>query len=46
MVVNVGDPRARYDNFVKIGEGSTGMVYAARDLEVANNTPPHTGPLT
>ena len=33
MVVTPGDPRLRYTNFVKIGEGSTGMVYAASDLE-------------
>lgn len=33
MVVNMGDPRVRYTNFAKIGEGSTGMVYAATDLE-------------
>ena len=33
MVVNTGDPRLRYTGFQKIGEGSTGMVYAATDLE-------------
>lgn len=33
MVVNVGDPRIRYNNYIKIGEGSTGMVFAANDLE-------------
>lgn len=33
MVVNPNDPRLRYTNFIKIGEGSTGMVYAATDLE-------------
>ena len=36
MVVNPGDPRLRYTNFVKIGEGSTGMVYAANDLQNGN----------
>ncbi|XP_022236698.1 serine/threonine-protein kinase PAK mbt-like, partial [Limulus polyphemus] len=29
MVVSPGEPRERYDNFVKVGEGSTGVVYAA-----------------
>jgi hypothetical protein len=37
MVVNVNDPRLRYSNFFKIGEGSTGMVYAAVDLENKNS---------
>jgi len=36
MVVNSGDPRIRYTNYVKIGEGSTGLVYAANDLESMN----------
>lgn len=36
MVVNSGDPRLRFTNFFKIGEGSTGMVYAALDLENNN----------
>jgi len=36
MVVNIGDPRLRYTSFIKIGEGSTGMVYAATDLESKN----------
>ena len=36
MVVNVGDPRLRYTNYIKIGEGSTGMVYAANDLQSTN----------
>lgn len=36
MVVNQGDPRIRYNNFVKIGEGSTGMVYAAYDTQNSN----------
>jgi serine/threonine protein kinase len=31
MVVNQNDPTRRYKNLVKIGEGSTGMVYAAQD---------------
>ena len=26
MVVNQGDPRDDFDNFIKIGEGSTGIV--------------------
>ncbi|XP_076321759.1 serine/threonine-protein kinase PAK 4-like isoform X2 [Tachypleus tridentatus] len=29
MVVNRGDPRDLYINFVKVGEGSTGIVYSA-----------------
>lgn len=29
MVVNPGDPREDLDNFVKIGEGSTGIVCTA-----------------
>ena len=37
MVVNPGDPRVRYKNFFKIGEGSTGMVYAANDTKNGNN---------
>lgn len=38
MVVSTGDPRNRYQNYIKIGEGSTGMVYAANDLESANSS--------
>lgn len=38
MVVSAGDPRTRYQNYIKIGEGSTGMVYAANDLESTNNS--------
>ncbi|RNA03882.1 serine threonine- kinase PAK mbt [Brachionus plicatilis] len=37
MVVNAGDPRLRFKNFIKIGEGSTGMVYAANDTANANH---------
>lgn len=37
MVVNQGDPRLRYKNFIKIGEGSTGMVYAANDTLNSNH---------
>ena len=37
MVVNQGDPRQRYKNFIKIGEGSTGMVYAANDTMNSNH---------
>lgn len=33
MVVNNGDPRSIYDNFIKIGEGSTGMVFIANNLK-------------
>lgn len=29
MVVNPGDPREHLDNFIKIGEGSTGIVCIA-----------------
>ena len=36
MVVNQGDPRMRFKNFIKIGEGSTGMVYAAQDTKQFN----------
>lgn len=36
MVVNPSDPRLRYKNFIKIGEGSTGMVYAAQDTQNYN----------
>lgn len=31
MVVDVGDPRTTLENFVKIGEGSTGVVCIARE---------------
>jgi serine/threonine protein kinase len=31
MVVSPGDPRRYFDNFVKIGEGSTGIVCTAID---------------
>lgn len=31
MVVSAGDPRSHLDNFVKIGEGSTGTVWIASD---------------
>jgi len=31
MVVNPGDPRNTLDNFMKIGEGSTGIVCIAND---------------
>lgn len=31
MVVNPGDPREHLDNFIKIGEGSTGIVCIAND---------------
>ncbi|CAK6983352.1 serine/threonine-protein kinase PAK 6-like [Scomber scombrus] len=31
MVVDLGDPRATLENFVKIGEGSTGVVCIARE---------------
>lgn len=31
MVVSAGDPREDLDNFVKIGEGSTGTVWTACD---------------
>lgn len=37
MVVNPGDPRLRFKNFIKIGEGSTGMVYAANDTLNSNH---------
>lgn len=31
MVVSAGDPRENLDNFMKIGEGSTGTVCIATD---------------
>lgn len=31
MVVDKGDPRSYLENFVKIGEGSTGVVCIARE---------------
>jgi tRNA A-37 threonylcarbamoyl transferase component Bud32 len=31
-VVNPGDPRQFYENFMKIGEGSTGTVYIANEI--------------
>lgn len=31
MVVSPGDPRENLENFVKIGEGSTGTVWTAND---------------
>jgi hypothetical protein len=36
MVVNPGDPRLRYKNLIKIGEGSTGTVFVANDLQQHN----------
>ncbi|CAH1792400.1 unnamed protein product [Owenia fusiformis] len=35
MVVSPGDPRAMYEKFVKIGEGSTGTVWIAHDKQTA-----------
>lgn len=32
MVVNIGDPRERFGNYMKIGEGSTGVVFIANDV--------------
>ena len=37
MVVNSGDPRQRFKNFIKIGEGSTGIVFAANDTANSNH---------
>lgn len=31
MVVSVGDPRVDLENFIKIGEGSTGTVWIAAE---------------
>lgn len=36
MVVSVGDPRDNLDNFVKIGEGSTGTVCIATEKNTSN----------
>ncbi|XP_050697679.1 serine/threonine-protein kinase PAK mbt-like [Eriocheir sinensis] len=36
MVVNPGDPRYNLDNFIKIGEGSTGIVCIASDRETGS----------
>lgn len=33
MVVSPGDPRHQLKNFIKIGEGSTGVVYIATNTE-------------
>lgn len=33
MVVDPGDPRLRLESFVKIGEGSTGVVCIARERQ-------------
>ena len=33
MVVSPGDPREHLDNFIKIGEGSTGIVCIANDRQ-------------
>ena len=33
MVVSPGDPRVIYDNFIKIGEGSTGTVFIANNIK-------------
>lgn len=32
LLVSPGDPRGKYTDFRKIGEGSTGIVYTARDV--------------
>ena len=37
MVVSPGDPRDQLENFVKIGEGSTGSVCIASDRRSPNN---------
>ena len=36
MVVSPGDPRDQLENFVKIGEGSTGIVCIASDRRSPN----------
>ena len=33
MVVSAGDPRTHLENFIKIGEGSTGIVCIATDSD-------------
>ena len=37
MVVSPGDPRDQLENFVKIGEGSTGIVCIASDRRSPDN---------
>ena len=37
MVVSPGDPRDQLENFVKIGEGSTGIVCIASDRRSPNS---------
>lgn len=36
MVVSAGDPRENLENFMKIGEGSTGTVCIATDRSTGN----------
>ncbi len=36
MVVSPGDPRDTFENFIKIGEGSTGIVCIAADKGMGN----------
>lgn len=41
MVVSAGDPRENLDNFMKIGEGSTGTVCIATEKSTGNVYTPH-----
>ena len=43
MVVSPGDPRDQLENFVKIGEGSTGIVCIASDRRSPNGSGPGGG---
>ena len=43
MVVSPGDPRDQLENFVKIGEGSTGIVCIASDRRSPNGGPGGSG---
>lgn len=36
MVVSIGDPRENLENFIKIGEGSTGTVWIAAEKNTSN----------
>lgn len=37
MVVSAGDPRENLENFIKIGEGSTGTVWIAAEKNTSES---------